>query len=348
MSYPSRQFWYLMIILGLCGLLVIMLFCVTLGPAGISFREALGLLVAKVPLLGKTVDPDRYPQTHQVIFYQVRMPRVILGALVGAALAVVGATFQGIFRNPMADPYIIGVSSGAALGAAIAIVTGFSTLLGLWALPLAAFGVALLSTWLVYNLARVGGRVPVYTLLLAGVALSAFMNALMSFIMIINANELQQIIFWMLGSFSGRDWSHVLVAGPIITLGILLLRVFARELNAMLFGEETAHHLGIDTEQLKKILLLLAAFTVAAAVSVSGTIGFVGLIIPHMVRLIVGPDHRILLPMAAVTGASFMVLTDTFARMALAPTEIPVGIITAFFGGPFFIYLLRRKKTSIF
>ncbi|MFA7467556.1 MAG: iron chelate uptake ABC transporter family permease subunit [Desulfotomaculaceae bacterium] len=348
MPYPAKQLWHLLIAVGMSGLFVIMIFCFTLGPANITFGEALVLLLAKIPFLGQLFDLSRYPETHQVILYQVRLPRVILAALVGAALAAVGTTFQGIFRNPMADPYIIGVSSGAALGAAIAIVTGLSVMLGMWALPLAAFLGAVLSTWLVYNLARVGGRVPVYTLLLAGVALSAFMSALMSFVMIVNASELQQIIFWMLGSFSGRDWSHVLVAAPVIILGIISLWVFSRDLNAMLFGEETAQHLGIETEKLKKILLVLSAITVAAAVSVSGTIGFVGLIIPHMVRLFTGPDHRILLPVAALTGASFMVITDTFARVALAPTEIPVGIITAFFGGPFFIYLLKRKKSNLF
>lgn len=348
MAYPQKRLWTLIFLASLAGLLLIMLLSITLGPAGISLLEALELILAKIPLLKGLVNPEQYPDTHHAIIYQVRMPRVILAALVGSALAATGTTFQGLFKNPMADPYVIGISSGAALGASMAIVSGFSNVLGFGAVPLTAFGGALLSTLIVYNVARVGGKVPVFTLLLAGIALSSFMSALMSLIMILNTRELQQIIFWMLGSFSGKKWSHVAVAAPVILAGISGLWVFARDLNAMLFGEETARHLGIDAEKIKKLLLILAAVTVAAAVAVSGTIGFVGLIIPHLVRLLIGPDHRILLPVAALTGASFMVATDTFARMAIAPAEIPVGVITALFGAPFFIYLLRRKKKDVF
>lgn len=348
MAYSRKLTWRFTFVICFMGLVVLMLFSIILGPADISFREGLNLVLAKIPFFKEWVNPDQYPAAHQVIVYRVRMPRVILAGLVGAALAAVGTTFQGLFKNPMADPYVIGVSSGAALGAATAIVTGLSRFVSFWALPLAAFLGALLSTFVVYNVARVGGKVPIYTLLLAGVALSSFMTAVMSFIMILNANELHQIVFWMLGSFAGTDWLHLKVAAPIILLGIISLWVFAKDLNAMLFGEDTARHLGVDLERVKALLLILAAVTVASAVSVSGTIGFVGLIIPHMVRLVIGPDHRTLLPVAALAGASFMVATDTFARIALAPTEIPVGVITAFFGGPFFIYLLRRKKTGVF
>lgn len=348
MTYPAKRFWPLMLLCAVALLLFLMLFSLTLGPAQISIMESFLLIISAIPGAGSLIDVNQFPSIHQVIIVDIRMPRVILAALVGSALAAVGTTFQGLFKNPMADPYIIGVSSGAALGAAIAIVLGAESMISFWALPAAAFLGALLSTWLVYNIARVGGRVPVYTLLLSGVALSAFASALMSFVMILNASEMRQIVFWMLGSFSGKGWSHVTVAFPFILLGILGLWVFARDLNAMLFGEDTAQNLGIDTERLKKLLLIIAALTVAAAVAVSGTIGFVGLIIPHIVRLLVGPDHRILLPASVLAGASFMVATDTLARIALAPTEIPVGIITAFFGGPFFIYLLRRKKTGIY
>lgn len=347
MAYPQKRMWNGIFCLSLLILLVIMLVSITLGPAGISFREALNLVLAKMPVGKDYIQADQYPLTHQVIVYKVRMPRVILAALVGSSLAAVGTTFQGLFKNPMADPYVIGVSAGAALGAAIAIVADLSMVLGIWALPAAAFLGAFLATLVVYHLARIGKKVPVYTLLLAGVALSALMNALMSFLMIMNAKELHQIVYWTLGSFAGKNWDHVKIAAPTIILGIMGLWLFAKELNAMLFGEETAKHLGIEIESVKKILLFLAAVTVGAAVAVSGTIGFVGLIIPHIARLLFGPDHRILLPTAALIGASFMVATDTFARVALAPTEIPVGIITAFFGGPFFIYLLKRKKTGI-
>lgn len=337
------------IILGsLLLLIVIIIFSITVGPAGLTFREAFELIMAKIPGLKSLVDVSQYPVTHQTIVYQVRMPRVVLAALVGGALAAVGTTFQGLFKNPMADPYVIGVSSGAALGAAVAIVTGFSRILGMWALPVAAFLGAILTVVLVYQIARVGNKLPVFNLLLAGVALSSFMTAIMSFLMILHARELAQIIYWTLGSFAGKDWSQVRIAAPVILLGTGALWFFARELNAMLFGEETAQHLGIDAEKTKQIILVIAAITVASGVAVSGTIGFVGLIVPHTVRLLTGPDHRFLMPCAVLAGAAFMVATDTFARVALAPTEIPVGIITAMFGGPFFIYLLRKKKTSVF
>jgi len=349
MAYPSKYHWPFIILAGFILCLFSMLLCVTLGPAGISLEESFLLVLAGVPWLGSMVDTSSYPATHLVIIHDIRMPRVILAALVGAALSAVGTTLQGLFKNPMADPYIIGVSSGAALGAAIAIVLGAGATAGkvYWALPAAAFIGALLSTWLVYNIARINSRVSVYTLLLSGVAISALNGAIMSFIMILNSSEMQQIVFWLLGSFSGKGWHHVAVSLPLILFCIAALLVYARELNAMLFGEDTAQHLGINTEKLKKMLLTLTALAVAAAVAVSGTIGFVGLVVPHMVRLLVGPDHRILLPAAVLTGAIFMVTADTLARMVLAPVEIPVGIITAFVGGPFFIFLLRNKKNNV-
>lgn len=347
MAYPQKKHWTLIILSGTVLLIFTMLLGITLGPAGISLLDSFKVAIAAVPGLGSLVNTGDYPTTYITIINDIRMPRVILAALVGAALAAVGTTLQGLFKNPMADPYIIGVSSGAALGAAVAIVLGAGGITGYWSLPAAAFAGALITTWLVYNIARVGGRVPVYTLLLSGVAISAFNSAMMSLVMILNATEMQQIVFWMLGSFSGKGWSHVVVALPVVFLCIAGLFVFARDLNAMLFGEDTAQHLGINTERLKKILLALSALAVAAAVAVSGTIGFVGLVVPHMVRLVVGPDHRILIPAAVVTGAIFMVAADTLARTALAPVEIPVGIITAFVGGPFFIYLLRSKKTGV-
>jgi iron complex transport system permease protein len=348
MAQRRKRWRYLALCLGLVSLLLIIVISMTLGPANISFLEALELTLGKLPFFQGLVDPDKYPVTHQTIIYRVRMPRVLLASLVGGALAAVGTALQGLFKNPMADPFVIGVSSGAALGATVAIVTGLSVALGLWALPLAAFLGALLATGVVYQVARVGNNLPVHNLLLAGIALSSFMSALMSFILLFNNRELHQVVYWMLGSFAGKDWSHVRVTGVIVLSGITALWVFAKDLNAMLFGEETARHLGIDTERAKKLLLVIASFTVAAAVSVSGTIGFVGLIVPHIVRLIVGPDHRILLPAAALAGGAFLVAADTFARIALVPAEIPVGIITAFFGGPFFIYLLRRKKRDVF
>ncbi len=339
---PRKRFWPIMIVSSIVVLIFAILLCITIGPANITLKESFLLLLAAIPKLGALVDISQFSSTQQIIMYEVRMPRIVLAAIVGAGLSAVGVTFQGLFKNPMADPYVIGVSSGAALGAAVAIVIGFTAF---WALPAAAFMGAIVSIVVVYAIANVGGRVVVFTLLLGGVALTSFNTAMMSFLMMINTTDMQQIVFWSLGSFSGKGWTHVQAALPIVLVGIIGLWLLSRELNAMLFGEDTAQFLGVNPEKLKKVLLFLSALTVAAAVSVSGTIGFVGLIIPHMVRLVVGPDHRILLPMSVLVGAIFMVITDTLARTILAPTEIPVGIITAFLGCPFFIYLLKRKKS---
>jgi iron complex transport system permease protein len=326
-------------------LVFVCLVAITIGPADVTLDKTVRILVSKIPLIGQYISTEDIKDSQQVIVLKIRLPRVVLAALVGVALATVGTTFQGLFKNPMADPYIIGISSGAALGATIAIVTGLSVIVGYYAVSWMAFLGALLSTYIVYNIARVGNKVPVYTLLLAGVALSSFMTAIMSFLMVLNNQEMHQVVYWLLGSFSAKNWTHVITAAPLIIIGVIIVNFFARDLNAMLFGDDTALHLGVDVEIIKKILLILGAFIAAAAVSVSGTIGFVGLIVPHAVRLVIGPDHRILMPFAAISGGMFMVITDTIARTLMGSVETPVGIITAFFGGPFFIYLLKRKNT---
>jgi len=348
MIYPQKKSWLFILFSLFILCLIIMLFCMTIGPANITFKEALLLTLDKLPFIDFQHLTTTFPSSHQTIIFQVRMPRVILAAMTGAAVTTAGATMQGLFKNPMADPYILGVSAGASLGAAVAIITGSSNYLGIWTLPIYAFMGAIFSTWVVYYLARTGNKVPIYTLLLAGVALSSLLNAIISFILIKHSQEMKQIVYWTLGSFSGTGWEQVIASLPFITIGILLILIFAKDLNAMLLGEDGAHNLGINVEQTKKLLLIFSALTVAAAVSVSGTIGFVGLIIPHMVRLVVGPDHRILLTTSVLVGATFMVFTDTVARTILAPVEIPVGIITAFLGGPFFVYLLRRKNIDLF
>lgn len=347
MEYRERKTrWKLIFFGSLSGTILVMLLCLTIGAVDISVGETFGIVVSKILKLGSYFNFPQYPASHEVIIWQVRLPRIILASAVGAALAAVGGVFQGLFKNPMADPYVLGISAGASLGAASAIAFQLQSVIGFFAVPAAAFAGALASTFTVYCLGKVRTGVSVYTLLLAGVALSAFFSAITSFIIVLHSRETHQIVFWMMGGFSGTTWLHVKTAVPVICGGILLLYCFARELNAMLFGDNTARHLGIDLNRVKKAILILAAMTTAAAVAVSGTIGFVGLIIPHMVRLMVGPDHRILLPAAAVFGAAFMVLTDTVARTILAPAEIPVGVLTAFFGGPFFIYLLRKKKSE--
>ncbi len=285
--------------------------------------------------------------TNSVIVVMLRLPRIALGSLVGASLALAGATLQGLFRNPMADPYIVGISSGASLGATIAMALALRfSLLGLGAVPVFAFVGALGSLAVVYNIAREGPRLPVVPLLLSGVAVGAFLQAIVSFIMLMSDEKLRSIFLWLMGGLAGSTWTDVRAVLPYFLLGSGVLLWQANNLNVILLGDEQALYLGVEVDQVKRWALAAASLITAAAVSVSGLIGFVGLVVPHMVRLIVGPDHRVLLPASALGGAIILVLADTVARTALAPTEIPVGIITAITGGPFFIYLLRRYRRA--
>jgi iron complex transport system permease protein len=280
-----------------------------------------------------------------VIVRDIRLPRLVLAILVGAALAVAGVAMQGFFQNPMADPYIVGVSSGAALGATIGLVFRLNiTLLGISTVPLLAFGGALSATFLVYALALRGGRVPVVLLLLIGVAVGALASAATSFIMIVGDEDTRIVLYWLLGSLSSRGWTEVWMILPYVCIGIFCILLYARDLNLLLLGEETAQHTGVDVERVKRIVLAASALLAAAAVSVSGIIGFVGLVVPHVVRLIVGPDHRRLIPVSAIGGALLLVVADIGARSLIAPAEIPVGIITSVIGCPFFLFLIARRR----
>jgi len=295
-----------------------------------------------VGAIGLGPAPDDATRT---IVLQIRLPRIALAATVGAGLATSGAVFQGIFRNPMADPYIIGVSAGAALGATAAIVLNLTfAVLGISAVTLSAFVGALLVTMLVYRLAWFRGDVAVEHLLLAGVAVGAFLAAIISALSLLGGQSLQQVIFWLMGGFSGRTWDHVLLTAPYVVAGYVVARVLARDLNLLMLGDETARSMGVSSERVRSILIAAGALMAAGAVAVSGLIGFVGLIVPHLIRLVVGPDHRRLLPAAALAGAITLLLADTLARSIAAPMEIPVGIITAALGAPFFLYLLRRHR----
>lgn len=319
-----------------------------LGAVSLDLAEIGAILASRLPLVGGLVDRT-WPASHEVILLQLRLPRVVLGALVGSSLALSGLTFQGLFRNPMADPFIIGTSSGAALGAVLAMVIGIRfQVLGVGAVPAMAFAGALASVFIVYRLAAGNGKVPVMTLLLAGIAVGSFLSAVVSVLIVFSAEKVGQIVFWLMGGLAGADWVKVGNVFPYTAAGWLLLIFYARDLNALLLGEEPAQSLGIEVERLKRHLLATASVLTAAAVSVSGMIGFVGLITPHVVRLMVGPDNRLLVPLSAVAGAVFLLVTDTFARTAFAPAEIPAGVVTALFGGPFFIYLLRKRKGSVF
>jgi iron complex transport system permease protein len=307
------------------------------------------MLLRRLPWVGNLIPRGDWPDNYETIVFQMRLARVILAALVGAGLAASGVVLQGLLINPMADPYILGISQGAALGATAAMLSlGGILALGIYTVPLVAFLAGMVTSIVVYNLARVGRRVQMSTLLLAGIAVGLFLSAITSYIMITSGQNVHQILFWMIGGFSGRGWDHVKVLLPYILTGYTLMHLYARKMNVILLGEEPAQHLGIDVERMKKILLTAATLTTASAVSVSGVIAFVGLIIPHAVRLMVGPDHRVLLPTSALTGAIFLILADALARTAAAPEEIPVGIITALCGGPFFIYLLRKKNNPGF
>ncbi|QLG47719.1 vitamin B12 ABC transporter permease BtuC [Natrinema halophilum] len=315
-------------------------------PAGLEIgTETLPLLGWPVPVPGlEFASAFSYdvPKTHQFIITQIRLPRIALAATVGFALAAAGTVMQGFFRNPLADPSIIGVSSGAAAGAVASIA--FPTLVPFGSLHLAAFGGALVTAFLVYAIATDGGRTPVATLLLAGVAVQAFLGAVISYMLIHSGDGLREAVVWLMGSLRDRGWSDVAFALPFILLGVVVLGAYARELNVLLLGEEDAHHLGVEVERTKLLLLALASVVTAAGVAVTGVIGFVGLVVPHVMRLLVGPDHRILFPTSALAGASFLVVTDTLARWPAGPTEVPVGIVTAALGAPFFLFLLTRRE----
>lgn len=301
-------------------MLASVLITVTIGPTDLSLQAILE-------------DP-----TASMIFFDIRLPRVIAALLVGCGLAVAGTSMQGLFKNSMADPYIIGTSSGAALGAAVSIV-----LLGGSGLPVFAFIGATGATFTVYIIATRNGRAPVETLLLTGVALSMFFSAFLSFLMYSAGNSLHQIVFWLMGGFWNVGWSDVWTA-LLILVGSLVLFAFSRDLNILSLGEEEAVHLGVNVELLKKSLLFLSSFITGIAVSIAGAIGFIGLITPHIMRLVVGPDHRVLFPSAMIAGGLFLLWADTIARSFA--NEMPVGVITSFVGAPFFVYLLRRRMKA--
>ncbi|ERH10345.1 MAG: ABC-type Fe3+-siderophore transport system, permease component [halophilic archaeon J07HX64] len=277
-------------------------------------------------------------ETDQIIVQRIRLPRIALGAVVGFALGAAGAVMQGFFRNPMADPSIIGVSSGAAVGAVATIAFPVAMPFGL---QTAAFLGAVLSAFGVYFIATEDGRTPVATLLLAGLAVQTFLGAVVSFLLLRSGEGLEEAILWLMGTLRYSNWGDVEATLPLAVLFFVVLLAYARDLNVMLLGEEEALALGIEVERTKRLLLVASALITAAAVAVAGIIGFVGLIIPHIMRLIVGPDHRILVPTSALAGATFLVLADTVAR---AGTAMPVGIVTAAVGAPFFLFLLRRRE----
>ena len=326
---------FALLILGL-ALLGALLLGANTGRAAIPPGDVLRCVGAR--LLGR---PSGLDESIETIVWQVRLPRVCLGALVGASLAGAGATFQGLLMNPLADPYLIGVSAGAGLGASVALLLHLDDSLGPWAVALCAFAAALLTILLVYKLASVRGRVHLEAFILAGVVVGSFLWAGVTLVMTLAGQDLGTIFRWLMGNLEVQQWAP---AGIVLAVGVLAgagIYGYSRDLNLMSLGEESARQLGVDVEKAKRVIIALASLVTAAAVSFSGIIGFVGLVVPHAARRLFGADHRILLPSAALTGASFLVLADAVARST--PTELPVGVVTSLLGAPFFFYLLRRR-----
>jgi iron complex transport system permease protein len=312
---------------------------VAVGAVWVSPGAILRLTAWKLGLGGR---PD-VPRFAEVIVFQLRLPRVLLAAIVGAALAASGAVFQGLFRNALADPAIIGVSSGAALGAVLVIVTVGAASLGALAVPLAAFVGAMATSLVVYRLARIGPAVHVATLLLAGIAVAAVISSLMSLVMSFSGQQVRDIYAWLLGGLVAEGWRSIAVVLPIVAVGVAGAVLVAHELNLVALGEERAVQLGVEVDRLKRRAIAVGALLAAAAVSVAGVIGFVGLMTPHLLRLVIGADHRRLVPASVLGGATLLVLADLVARTVIAPAELPVGVVTALLGGPFFLFLLRRQ-----
>ncbi len=327
-------------------LLLAFVFSIALGAVFIPPGTILRILADQIP--GITVVPN-WPNSNAAIILAVRLPHTLLVALTGAALASSGAAYQGLFRNPLADPYLIGVASGAGLGAVLAMALNWPTnLLGYYLIPIGAFIGAIVTVLLVYNLARVNGMVPLTTLILAGVAVGAFTSSLTSALMLRTDLQLHRAISFLLGGSPMLGWDPVLVVFPYMLIGMGLLSLSGHALNVLQFGEEEAKQMGLAVDKAKIFIVVTASLTTAVAVAFSGVIGFVGLIVPHIIRLLWGPDYRRLIPLSIIAGATMLLMADMLARILLAPSTLPVGIVTAVFGAPFFLWILRRAKREVF
>ncbi len=340
---PSR--WFTTLALLGVGSLAMALLALRLGAEPLSYQEV-------GSILWHTLFSSAVPEgmeTDQVILIQVRLPRILLGFAVGGCLALAGVGLQALLRNPLADPYVLGISSGAALGAALATLLGLGTAFwSLSALPVCAMAGGLLSVGIVYAIAKHNHQLPTYSLLLAGVILNAIFTAMIMFITsIMDPNRSFGMMQWLMGSLTGPSYPVLLVLLIYLALGTWVLVRQAHALNILTLGDDTARSLGVNVEWVKKLVFFASALMTGAVVAFSGMIGFVGLVIPHAVRLVIGPDHRLLMPAAALVGGSYLLGADTLARTLLAPAEIPVGIITALVGGPLFMYLLVHKKSRV-
>ncbi len=325
-------------------LILVSLVSLSLGPVDIPVSRIAWILLSP---LGFGV--PEFGRTEQLVIDQIRLPRIVVGTSVGIALGVAGATMQGLFRNPMADPGIIGVSAGGALGAVVAIATGTAALF-LLALPIFAFVGAIAAALLVYAIAVLGGRFSMATLLLGGVAVNAFLGAVISAIILFLPDNaaLREVLFWLAGGLDSRSWQHVTISTPIILGSTAVLLLMSRDLNLLMLGDDEARSMGVRPAPARIMLLATAALATGAAVAVSGTIAFVGLVVPHILRLVLGPDNRVLIPMCALGGAVFVVFVDTIARTIIQPAEFRLGVLTAFVGAPFFIFLLIKHNRQAY
>lgn len=340
--------WFLWVGVSCVLAVVTLLVCLGFGTESISFPRIWSILVGAIPgteSAGEGTDPTA------VILLQIRLPRVLLAFFVGGSLAMVGTALQALLRNPLADPFVIGISSGAAFGASLALLFGVG--ISVWsvsALPVCAFAGALLSLLILYRISSAWHGFSIYTLLLAGVVLNAIFSAFIMFLTsVADPNRAFGMYAWLMGSLTGPDFATLGVLALYLGMGLLVLATQAQSLNLLTLGEETARSLGVEVERVKQLVFVAAALLTGAVVSFSGIIGFVGLIVPHAVRLVVSADHRLLLPVAGFAGGMFLMLADTVARTALSPGEFPVGVVTALVGGPVFLYLLthRNKRVGI-
>lgn len=339
---------YRISMLGVLAFLLIAIACLslTLGQIDVPVKSAVAVVFRQLQL--PFWEDVTVSQEQLAVIWYIRLPRMLVGVLVGAALGISGAVMQGIFSNPLADPGLIGISSGAATGAVLSIALGTATS-SMFMMPAFAFCGSICAVFLTVFLAMRNGKIPVMTLLLAGVAVGMLLGALTNGILtFMNEQKLQQYLFWMVGGLDYRRWEHVYLAvGPVVC-GICIMLLLARHLNILVLGETEAKAVGMSVTKFRMGLLFVAAMTTATSVCVSGNIGFVGLVIPHMMRMLFGPDHRVLLPASALGGAAFLVLCDSLGRVIMPPAEVRVGIMTALLGTPYFLYLLRRMQKSCF
>jgi len=337
MSYPWGR-----LVAGLGVLLLVAVVAAGIGSVRIPVFDTVRIVLDGFPGIEFA---RTWEESSETILWQLRLPRIVLAGIVGAGLSMSGATYQGLFRNPLADPYLIGVASGAGLGAVIVLVTPVPTFVqGVGVLPVAAFIGAMTTVTAAYVIAKSSDGLPLATLILAGVAIASLAGAVMTLLMMQSDSNLRPVFSWLLGGFLKAQWQHSAVVLLYLVPSVLVMMAYGRVLNVMQLNEEHAKQLGVNVERTKILLIVAASLATAAAVSFSGLIGFVGLIAPHAVRLMWGADYRSLIPMAAIVGAAFLILADLVARTIVSPGELPVGVVTAFCGAPFFLYLLRYRR----